>query len=127
MRAKQPLPDLDTIRQRLRGDGPLAEPPTLAGYLTGWLNSLEIDDNTIRGYESHVRVHLIPRLGDIPLDKLRAHHIRTMFAAIAARNAEIVAAKAKPRPGGAGQRARYPANRPGHLPTHPRGQGAGPR
>lgn len=98
VRAKLPLPDLDTIRRRLRGDGPLAEPPTLAAYLTDWLAGLQVDDNTIRGYESHVRVHLIPHLGDIGLDKLRARHIKAMFKTIADRNAEIVAAKASADP-----------------------------
>jgi len=97
-RAGQPLPDLDTLRQRLRADAPLAQAPTLATYLTGWLADLGVDENTVRGYESHVRVHLIPHLGDIRLDQLKPRHLKAMFAAIETRNAEIVEAKGSDDP-----------------------------
>ncbi|MEU6020843.1 tyrosine-type recombinase/integrase [Micromonospora sp. NPDC047134] len=98
VRARRPLPETDRIRQLLHGDGPLTDIPTVADYLTGWLTHLTIDDNTIRGYESLVRVHLIPHLGDIPLDKLRASHIREMFTAIERRNDAIIAARTSPDP-----------------------------
>ncbi len=93
-RAGQSLPEPDSIRHKLRADGRLTEAPTVAAYLTDWLADLKIDENTVRGYESHVRVHLIPHLGQLCLDKLRPRHIKAMFAAIEARNAEILAAKA---------------------------------
>ncbi|GAB3500523.1 tyrosine-type recombinase/integrase [Phytohabitans suffuscus] len=96
--ARQPLPDLDSIRIRLRANVALAEAPTVAAYLTEWLTGLTIDDNTLRGYESHVRVHLIPHLGDIRLDKLKARHIKAMFTAIETRNNEIRAAKTSDDP-----------------------------
>ncbi|SCL17881.1 tyrosine-type recombinase/integrase [Micromonospora inyonensis] len=98
VRAKRPLPDVDRIRQRLRGGGALTDMPTVGDYLTGWLTHLSVDDNTVRGYESIVRVHLIPHLGDVPLDKLRTTHIRGMFAAIERRNDDIRTAKASPDP-----------------------------
>ncbi|RKF23663.1 site-specific integrase [Micromonospora globbae] len=98
VRAGQPLPDVDRIRQRLRGDGPLDDMPTVGEYLTRWLAELTVDANTVRGYESIVQVHLVPHLGDIPLDKLRTGHIKAMFAAIERRNADILAAKASPDP-----------------------------
>jgi hypothetical protein len=66
VRAGRPLPEVAGIRHRLRGDTTLGDMPTLATYLTDWLAGLTVDDNTIRGYESHIRVHLIPHLGDIP-------------------------------------------------------------
>jgi integrase len=93
-----PLPDVASIRQRLRADAPLAEKPTLADYLKEWLTGLKVDENTINGYESHVRVHLIPHLGKLRLDRIRPRHIRAMFTAIEARNAEIIAAKNSPDP-----------------------------
>ncbi len=96
MRTGQPLPDLDTVRQRIRADVPLAEAPTVAAYLKEWLAGLQIDPNTITLYESHVRVHLTPHLGHLRLDKLKVRHINAMFTAIRARNADIVAAKASP-------------------------------
>lgn len=98
VRAGGVLPDIDGVRQRLRGDGPLGQMPTVAEYLTQWLNDLTIDANTIRGYESIVRVHLIPNLGQIPLDKLRTGHVRAMFTAIERRNEQIQAAKASADP-----------------------------
>ncbi|MFI6130279.1 tyrosine-type recombinase/integrase [Micromonospora sp. NPDC051141] len=97
-RAKRPLPEVDRIRQRLRGDGPLADAPTVADYLTGWLTHLSVDGNTLHGYESIVRVHLIPHLGEVPLYKLRTSHVRAMFAAIERRNDDIRAAKSSPDP-----------------------------
>ncbi|WP_435204100.1 tyrosine-type recombinase/integrase [Micromonospora sp. bgisy143] len=97
-RTKRPLPEVDRIRQRLRGDGPLADAPTVADYLTGWLTHLSVDDNTLGGYESIVRVHLVPHLGEVPLDKLRTSHVRAMFAAIERRSDDIRAAKTSPDP-----------------------------
>ncbi|MEU8408006.1 tyrosine-type recombinase/integrase [Micromonospora sp. NPDC048842] len=97
-RTKRPLPEVDRIRQRLRGDGPLADAPTVADYLTVWLTHLSVDDNTLHGYESIVRVHLIPHLGEVPLDKLRTSHVRAMLAAIERGNDDIRAAKISPDP-----------------------------
>lgn len=98
VRSGRPLPEVDRIRQRLRGDGSLADMVTVGEYLTEWLTHLTVDDNTAVGYESLTRVHLIPHLGDIPLDRLRTGHIRAMFAAIERRNQDIRAAKASADP-----------------------------
>ncbi|GAA0906006.1 hypothetical protein GCM10009558_007050 [Virgisporangium aurantiacum] len=78
-RAKLPLPDLDDVRRRLRTGNPLTGTPTVAEYLTSWLARLSVDPNTISSYESHIRVHLIPHLGDIVLDKLRPHRCVSRF------------------------------------------------
>lgn len=86
MRAGKPLPDLDTIRQRIQADVPLEQAATVAAYLTEWLAGLPVDESTVRDYESHVRVHLIPHLRHLRLDKLKPRHVRAMFAAIRARN-----------------------------------------
>ena len=94
IRAGQPLPDLDTVRRRIQADAPLADASTMTEYLTDWLTGIDVDDNTRRGYESHVRVHLVPHLGPIRCDKLKPRHVRDMFIAIKARNAKIVEAKA---------------------------------
>jgi integrase len=98
VRAGQPLPDLDTIRQRLHADVPLAAAPTVAAYLTDWVARIAVDENTRLGYESHVRVHHIPHLGHLPLDKLRSRHIRDMFTAIEARNTTILQARSSNDP-----------------------------
>jgi integrase len=98
IRAGQPLPDLDTVRRRIQADAPLADASTMTEYLTDWLTGIDVDDNTRRGYESHVRVHLIPHLGPIRCDKLKPRHVRDMFTAIKARNAKIVEAKSSDDP-----------------------------
>src|SRR5439155_2701716 len=88
VKAGQPLPDPDTIRARLHADVPLAAAPTVAAYLTEWVATIAVDDNPRRGSESHVRVHHIPHLGHLTLDKVRPRHVRWMFAGIEARNAQ---------------------------------------
>lgn len=98
VRAGGTLPDLETVRRRLGSDNPLTGLPTIAEYLPVWLDRLKVDENTKRGYASHVRVHMIPHLGDIVLDKLRPHHIEDIIAAIERRNADIRAEKASPDP-----------------------------
>jgi integrase len=98
VRAGKPLPHVDTIRQRIQADVPLEQAPTVAAYLTEWLAGLTVDENTVRGYESHVRMHLIPHLGHLRLDKLKPRHIKAMFAKIKARNANILEARASDDP-----------------------------
>jgi integrase len=92
------LPDVDTIRQRLRSDSRLTGIPTLAEYLPAWLQDIEVDDNTRSSYACHIRLHLIPYLGDIVLDKLRPHHVQTLIRLIKERNDEITEARQSPDP-----------------------------
>ena len=80
------------------GTARLSDVQSLADYLIQWLQQLTADPNTGRGYESIVRVHLIPHLGDIPLEKLRTRHIRALLTAIEARNAAITAPKTSRTP-----------------------------
>jgi integrase len=78
LRAGKPLPDIDAVAGVLDTRCPAVHVPTAAEYLTTWLADLPVDANTLRGYESHVRCHLIPHLGNLPLDELNAHHITTI-------------------------------------------------
>lgn len=97
-RATGELPDLDTVRFRLKTDSALGGIPTLAQYLTGWVNDIEIDENTRRSYANHITTHLIPHLGDVALDQLRPHHIHTLIRKIKERNEEILAKRKDPDP-----------------------------
>jgi integrase len=92
------LPDFDTVRQRLLNDSPLTGVPTVAEYLTGWVTEIEVDENTRNSYASQIRLHLIPHLGEIPLDKLRPHHVQTLIRKIKERNDEITALRNDPDP-----------------------------
>jgi integrase len=54
---------------------------TVAHYLNDWL---KVHKQTIRPrsherYEAIIRLHLIPRLGHIPLHKLTAQHLDTLY------------------------------------------------
>jgi integrase len=102
IKARQPLPGEDDMRRRLHHGLAVADDPTVAEYLTEWLNFLAVSDSvtgaTVRGYESIVRVHLIPHLGHIRLSKLRVSHVRAMLAAIMDRNKQIEAARASHDP-----------------------------
>jgi integrase len=56
---------------------------TLAEYLTWWLEDQrsQLAAETWRGYESKIRMHLIPELGNVKLIKLRPLHVREFVAA----------------------------------------------
>jgi integrase len=89
-----PLPDRDTVAKRVRAGLPATVATTLGEYLPPWLDSRRtIEPGTVRAYESHIRVHLIPHLGGIALEKLRVEHVEAMFTAIADRTTAIEIAR----------------------------------
>lgn len=49
--------------------------PTLEAYSTDWLKGLRLAASTIQGYEKIVRNHLVPKLGELRVDKLTATRI----------------------------------------------------
>ncbi|MCW3845111.1 site-specific integrase [Micromonospora yasonensis] len=89
-----PLPDRDTIARRVRAGLPATAATTVGEYLHSWLAARRgIEPATVLTYASHIRIHLVPHLGDIPLVKLRVEHIEAMFTAIADRNTAIEIAR----------------------------------
>ncbi|MFY1658794.1 site-specific integrase [Micromonospora sp. WMMD1274] len=94
VKAGAPMPDRDTIAKRVNAGLPASVDMTVGTYLRQWLESRRnIEPSTKRHYGCHIRVHLIPHLGDIPLVKLRVEHISAMFTAITDRNAAIEIAR----------------------------------
>lgn len=89
VQAGQPLPDRDKISRRVRAGIPTGKAIPLADYLQEWLRGREIEPTTGRSYEGHIRNHLIPHLGHVPVDELRVAHVRGMFDAIADRNTAV--------------------------------------
>ncbi|MFY1674060.1 tyrosine-type recombinase/integrase [Plantactinospora sp. WMMB334] len=86
----QPLPDREVIAKRIRAGVPATADMTVGEYLTQWLASRrKVEPGTVRSYESHMRVHLVPHLGAIGIQQLRVEHISAMFTAIAERNTAI--------------------------------------
>lgn len=94
----EPLPDRDHIARRIHAGAPAADPElTLGAYLTTWINNRTgLSPATLRSYRDHLTKYWIPQLGHVPLHTLTAGHIQTVFAAIEARNAEIIAARNSP-------------------------------
>ncbi|MFC0532105.1 tyrosine-type recombinase/integrase [Phytohabitans kaempferiae] len=89
-----PLPNRDAIARRVRAGLPATIDMTVAEYLAQWLRSRRrIAASTAVGYESHIRVHLTPHLGTIPLVRLRVEDIEAMYDAIMDRNTAIEIAR----------------------------------
>ncbi|TQS42816.1 site-specific integrase [Cryptosporangium phraense] len=89
----QPMPDRDVVARRIRaGVAPAVEIST-GQYLTDWLATRKLKTLTLRSYAGHIRNHLIPHLGHIPVDKLRVEHLQAMVAAIEDRTTGIEIAR----------------------------------
>jgi integrase len=95
------LPDYDALRLRFL-HGAVFRPGTTGEFLTAWLaerrQAGDLAATTLAGYESHITRIFLPAIGDVPLDKLGSGHISRCFAAIDARNTEILAARASADP-----------------------------
>jgi len=57
---------------------------TVAAWMEGWLAAKARTKraSTVRGYESHIRVHIAPRIGDLPLERVNAGHVEAVLAAV---------------------------------------------
>jgi integrase len=79
----EPIPGPEGIRRLLSLDVTPTQLPTVGEYLSRWLSGRRrIKEGTRRSYEGHIRRYLIPHLGDIRIDRLRAAHVAAMFDAI---------------------------------------------
>lgn len=77
-----------TLREKslaIRGGGlPPDTRLTVGAYLTAWLETCrsQVRPHTLKAYDSHARVHLIPSLGGIRLLDLAPHHVSLMLARV---------------------------------------------
>lgn len=94
---KLPLPDVEETRRRLLAGQDLVGSLTVGEWLDRWLAGKRIRKSGISRYETDVRVHLKPRIGDRRLDRLRVSHLSEMFTAISDANAEILEQNAQRR------------------------------
>ncbi len=97
-RRGKPLPDRARLARQIRSGVPNATTITVGEYLIWWIEHGQIDEHTRISYPAHVRNHLVPHLGHIPLQRLHATHIEAMFATMAQHNSEILAARANGDP-----------------------------
>ena len=87
-RRHRQLPDYDEVRRRFAAGVSLVRHQTPAsGWTSGSLVSAGWAPGTYRCYEGHIRLHLKPYLGQIPLEKLRRAHIRAAYDQTLAANA----------------------------------------
>jgi len=79
------LPAVEDVRRRLGlGLDPAQPRVTVASWLDSWLAGKRRTKraSTVRGYESHIRVHINPVIGDLPLERLNVGHMETVLAAV---------------------------------------------
>jgi integrase len=94
-RTGEPLPTPEDLRRRCLAGHQPSRHLTLGEWLTEWFAAKgDIRRSTCRSYEVHLRLYLIPHLGHVRLDRLRAGHLTAMFAAIQADNIQIDAERA---------------------------------
>ncbi|GAA1503558.1 tyrosine-type recombinase/integrase [Dactylosporangium maewongense] len=89
LKAGRPLPDRDQIARRVRAGIPATQSTPMTEYLRQWLRHRKIEPTTRVAYEGHIRNHLTPHLGHIPIDELRVVHVQAMFDAITDRNTAV--------------------------------------
>jgi integrase len=76
----QQLPEYENVRRRFAAGVSLVRNQTTGEWLDEWLAGKRgVARNTFRSYEGHIRLHLKPHLGQIPLAKLRRAHIRAAY------------------------------------------------
>jgi hypothetical protein len=100
------LPAVEDVRRRLGlGLDPAQPGVTVAAWLDSWLAGKRRTKraSTVRGYESHIRVHINPVIGDLPLERLNVGHVEAVLAAV---------------PGSAGTRHRGAERRGEAAPDH---------
>jgi hypothetical protein len=125
MRSREDIPDLAEVRRKLKLGGALDESMTMGDLLDDWLALKQRTRRrtTSSGYETHVRLHIKPRIGHYRTDRLGVPHAQAMFDDIAEQN-EVVAAENEARREQV-ERSRW--RRAGRPPAHERQQLAAER
>ncbi|MEV0269786.1 site-specific integrase [Hamadaea sp. NPDC050747] len=97
-RSGTPLPTAADLAHNLQAGVSVTGGPTIADFLSEWIIRHNVDDNTRRGYQTHITNYLIPHLGHIKVGDLKVRHIRKMFDALDERNSDILDARASRHP-----------------------------
>ncbi|MFH9393773.1 tyrosine-type recombinase/integrase [Streptomyces sp. NPDC017556] len=96
-RERSPLPEVEETRRRLNSGQDLIGSLTVAEWLDRWLAGKRIRKSGLNRYETDIRVHLKPRIGNRRLDRLRVSHLSEMFTDIREANAQILEDNAQRR------------------------------
>lgn len=79
---------LDALRKaRDEGQRSITNAPTVAAYLDAWMLDRRkppkpLKPNTWLGYQSHIKNHIEPAIGDMRLDRVQPRHIRALYDAM---------------------------------------------
>ncbi|WKK26900.1 site-specific integrase [Streptomyces olivoreticuli] len=88
--SKDPIPDYDETKRKFSTGQSLTQHMTVGEWLELWLAGKKgLRTSGKNRYDTDLRVHLIPRVGHIRLDRLTVQHLDEMFAGIAETNIEI--------------------------------------
>ncbi|WP_411146403.1 hypothetical protein [Streptomyces sp. x-80] len=88
--SKDPLPDYDETKRKFSTGQSLTQHMTVGEWLELWLDGKKrLRTSGKNRYDTDLRMHLIPRVGHIRLDRLAVQHLDEMFAGIAETNIEI--------------------------------------
>lgn len=73
--------------------------PTVGEWLEEWLVGKQgLRAGTVRSYATHIRLYYRPRIGDIPLDRLRVTEVASVFDYIDDLNEAVSAARVSDDP-----------------------------
>lgn len=86
-----PLPEVEDVRRQIRGGIAPGSQLTVGEWLDQWLAQESHRPATSKSYADHVRLHLVPAIGHIKLDRLQVRHLVEMFAKIHAANETVLA------------------------------------
>jgi hypothetical protein len=92
--SREPLPDPADVSRKLGVGVPLDGKTTVSDWLDRWMAGKKTRPTTNRGYQSHVRYHLKPKIGH---DRLTVGHLADMFAKIADES-DVIRAENQARP-----------------------------
>ncbi|WP_371776986.1 tyrosine-type recombinase/integrase [Streptomyces sp. NBC_01438] len=96
-RERSPLPEVEETRRRLNAGQDLIGSLTVAEWLDRWLAGKRIRKSGLNRYETDIRMHLKPHIGNRRLDRLRVSHLSEMFTDIRDANAQILENNAQRR------------------------------
>lgn len=82
---------------KLLAGEPVGSSMTVGEWLTRWVSGRrKIQPSTLRSYEGHIRLYLIPGLGHLMLDELSVAHLTDFYDIVAEENELLAAARRHP-------------------------------
>lgn len=83
--AKEADDGLQEARRRIREVGTARTgAPRMADYAAQWADGLVVEASTLVGYRKIIRNHIVPQLGNVPVDKITATRLAAHYRALLA-------------------------------------------